>query len=72
MLPPQPRHSPAVTVLKPLRGDDGHLYDNLRSFCEQDYPHFELLFGLRNRHDPAAAIVRDGKATSLSPDRVGS
>jgi ceramide glucosyltransferase len=56
--PPQPRHSPAVTVLKPLRGDDGHLYDNLRSFCEQDYPHFELLFGIRNRHDPAAAIVR--------------
>lgn len=48
---------PAVTVLKPLKGDDGHLYDNLRSFCEQDYPSFQVVFGVRHRQDPAAAVV---------------
>jgi ceramide glucosyltransferase len=41
------RDMPAVTVLKPSKGDDGHLYDNLRSFCEQDYPSFQIVFGVR-------------------------
>jgi ceramide glucosyltransferase len=51
------RDMPAVTVLKPLKGDDGHLYDNLRTFCEQDYPSFQIVFGVRHRQDPAAAVV---------------
>src|SRR3989442_12698780 len=48
---------PPVTVLKPLRGDDGHLYRNLRSFCEQDYPTFQVIFGVQDRCDPAVAVV---------------
>jgi len=46
-----------VTILKPLRGDDGQLYENLRSFCLQDYRSFEILFGVRHLHDPAVAVV---------------
>lgn len=47
-----------VSVLKPLAGLDAGLEDNLRSFFAQDYPHFELLFAVREAGDPAAAVVR--------------
>ncbi len=49
--------TPPVSVLKPLLKDDGHLYDNLRSFCAQDYPEFEVLFGVQDEHDPAVRVV---------------
>jgi ceramide glucosyltransferase len=49
---------PAVTILKPLHGEDPELYENLRSFCEQTYPTMQVVFGLRDPADPAAAIVR--------------
>jgi ceramide glucosyltransferase len=49
---------PAATILKPLHGEDAGLYGNLRSFCEQDYPAFQIVCGVRDRNDPAAAVVR--------------
>jgi ceramide glucosyltransferase len=49
--------TPAVSVLKPLLNDDGYLYENLRSFCIQDYPAFEVLFGVQDEHDPAVPVV---------------
>ena len=49
--------APPVTILKPLRGNDGQLYENLRSFCLQDYRGFEIVFGVRHLHDPAVAVV---------------
>ncbi len=46
-----------VSVLKPLNGADDDLYENLRSFFEQDLPEFQLLFGVTNEADPAVPIV---------------
>ena len=49
---------PPVTVLKPLHGDEPLLKEALRSFCEQDYPGFQIVFGVQRTDDPAIAIVR--------------
>lgn len=48
---------PPVTLLKPLCGAEPGLYDSLRSCCEQDYPHFQIVFGVRRSDDPAIALV---------------
>jgi ceramide glucosyltransferase len=53
----QPVGGPPVTVLKPLRGAEPELYENLRSFCEQDYAEFQVVFGVRDAQDPAIAVV---------------
>ncbi len=49
---------PGVTILKPLCGAEPGLYENLRSFCAQDYARFQVLFGVRDSADPALAIVQ--------------
>lgn len=44
---------PPVSLLKPLCGHDDGLEENLRSFFVQDYPEYEVLFGVHRRDDPA-------------------
>ncbi len=44
-------------MLKPLSGVDEGLEENLRSFFTQEYPHFELLFAVRDADDPAVPVV---------------
>jgi ceramide glucosyltransferase len=46
-----------VSILKPLAGLDLELESNLRTFFEQDYLAFEILFAVRDAKDPAAAVV---------------
>ncbi len=47
-----------ISILKPLSGLDEGLEANLRSYFEQDYVPFEILFAVRQESDPAAAVVR--------------
>jgi ceramide glucosyltransferase len=49
---------PGVTILKPLRGAEPGLYDNLASFCNQSYPGpVQILFGVQDPADAAIAAV---------------
>jgi ceramide glucosyltransferase len=50
--------SPGVSVLKPLRGLDYNSYEAFVSQVRQEYSTFEILFGVREHDDPAAAEVR--------------
>jgi ceramide glucosyltransferase len=51
------RSAVPVSILKPLAGVDDGLEDNLRSFFEQDYPEFEILFAVRSAKDPAIGVA---------------
>ena len=52
-----PDQAPAVTILKPLCGDEHQLYECLRSFCDQLYPRFQIVFGVSDGDDPAVEVV---------------
>jgi ceramide glucosyltransferase len=54
---PQRDHTPPVSILKPLRGTDPGMYDAFRSHCLQDYPEYELIFGVAEADDPAVELV---------------
>lgn len=50
---------PAISVFKPLHGEEPELYENLRSFCDQAYPApYQILFGAADPQDPALAVAR--------------
>jgi ceramide glucosyltransferase len=49
---------PPVSVLKPMYGTEARLYHAIRSHAAQDYPEFEILFGVGNAADPAIAEVQ--------------
>ncbi len=53
-----PSPLPAVSVLKPVHGRDPYFYEAIRSHAVQDYPQYEILFGIRDPADPAAADIR--------------
>ncbi len=55
---PKLKSTPPISILKPLAGLDRDLESNLRTFFEQDYPAFEILFAVRDAADPAVGIVR--------------
>jgi ceramide glucosyltransferase len=56
--PPADVPLPPVTVLKPLKGPGIDLYENLASFCRQDHPAYQIVFGVEDATDPAVAIVQ--------------
>lgn len=56
--PMPPGRLPGVTVLKPLHGDEALLEPALASICAQDYPRYQVVFGVHGPADPALAVVQ--------------
>ena len=53
---------PPVSILKPLKGTDPEMYESFRSHCLQDYPEYEIIFGVSDADDPAIVFVERLKA----------
>ena len=56
--PLQKNQFPPVSILKPLKGVDPEIWESFCSHCEQEYPKFQLIFGVSDPADPAIAVVR--------------
>lgn len=58
-----PETLPSVSIIKPLKGSDCNLYNNLETYLKQDYPEYEVLFCIENDQDPshqvADKLIRD-------------
>jgi len=52
---------PPISILKPLKGLDDDLADNLTTFCNQAYPDYEIIFALEEKNDPASKLAREIK-----------
>src|SRR4051812_8555880 len=46
-----------VSILKPLKGRDPEMYESFRSHCVQEYPEFEIIFGVNSAADEAVPLV---------------
>src|SRR5271166_6436364 len=67
---PSGAERPPVSLLKPLHGAEPGLYENLRSFAEQDYPVVQVVLGLNDANDSAwpvaQALIRDLPASDIA------
>jgi ceramide glucosyltransferase len=50
--------TPPVSLLKPVKGVDFGSNENFSSFCNQDYPEYEILFAVNDDSDPAVPLIR--------------
>ncbi len=60
--------APPVSILKPVCGRDPRFYEAIRSHAIQDYPEFEILFGVADASDPAIEDIR--RLQAEFPDRA--
>lgn len=56
--PDLPEILPSVSILKPLKGVDADLKENLRSIFRIDYPRFEVILGTEDADDPALLVAQ--------------
>jgi len=76
-----PNFTPAVSILKPVKGLDPAMLEAFRSHCTQTYPgDYEILFGASTEDDPAVPAIHQLIAEFpthairliLCPDRLGA
>ncbi len=66
---PQARsYTQPVSVMIPVCGVDEYAIENWSSFCQQDYEHYEVLFGVMDPKDPAVPNLK--KLVEKFPDRA--
>src|SRR5258708_9975440 len=59
--------APPVSIVKPVRGIDNGAYENFATYCQLDYPEYELVFAAADpRHPVIPGIQQLHKAF---PDR---
>jgi ceramide glucosyltransferase len=71
---------PPISILKPLKGTDPDIYASFRSHCLQDYPEYEIIFGVSDPDDPAVASVEQLRhefpdraiRLAVSPNKLGA
>lgn len=61
---------PAISVLRPVKGNEPGLRENFEALLQQNYPRFELLVGAEEASDPALAIAREVAARARVPMRI--
>jgi ceramide glucosyltransferase len=76
---PTSNPNPPVSILIPLCGADFRAYENYVSLCLQDYPHFQIVFGVRDPNDSSISLISRLKADfphipidlAVSTDEIG-
>ena len=56
-----------VSIMVPLHGADFKAYQNYLQLCSQDYPEYQIVFGVRDSHDSSIPLVE--KLIKDFPDR---
>ena len=52
-------YQPPVSILKPINGIENGIHENFISYCNQDYPDYQIVFGVSDSNDPVINVVRD-------------
>jgi ceramide glucosyltransferase len=63
-----PRSTPGVSILVPVCGLDEGAWESWTALCQQDYPDYEVLFGVVDPTDPAVPTLK--RLAETFPDRV--
>ena len=64
---PHPNLRRGVTIVKPVYGLEPQLEENLRSFCAQNHPGVQVLFGVQRANDPAIPTIE--RVIAAMPER---